>query len=171
MNTKPKLFQHHEGSPFHISVGAVLVNAEGKICVHTFSKDGLNPKMRASLKNLVGLSILMRESLEEGETLEQAVLRGIREEFGAEGEIQRYLGSIQGVAFDPAGNTSFEKTTLYFEVKLTRLGERPKDDAEAGSTLEWLAPSVLIERMKQQASTERDDVDESKIIEAYLKYK
>ena len=109
----------------------------------------------------------MRESLENGETLEGALARGVQEEFGMVGAIKKYLGSEQHFLETPGGN--FEKTTIYFEVELTHIGERPSDDAEGHSTLDWVEPSVLIERMEDQGRrTDRKDLDESKIIKAYV---
>lgn len=162
-----KLFQHSAESPFHISVGAVLVNGDGKILVHTFSANKVPPNLIHNLGGMETISILMRESLENGESLEGAVARGLQEEFGMEGNIKKYLGSEQHFLETPGGD--FEKTTLYFEVELITTGERPMDDPEAHSTLEWMDPAALVERMKEQGRcTERKDLDESKIVEAYV---
>ena len=164
------LYQHTKDLPFHISVGAVLVDKEGRICTHAFAKDTLSPRIQQIVGDRTELYLLMRESLEAGETLEQAVVRGIREEFGAEGVVKKYLGSITGPAFDTRSDVSFEKNTPYFEVSLTSLGDRPKDDAESHSTLRWMEPQELRAAMALQASPFRNDLDESKIIDAYLKY-
>jgi ADP-ribose pyrophosphatase YjhB (NUDIX family) len=161
------IYQHTAENPFHISVGAVLVNGEGAVCVHTFPVSDLAEDLRATL-SVDRLHILMRESLEEGETLSEAVLRGLQEEFGATGTIKRYLGSLCGRAFSPKG--SFEKTTLYFLVELDQMGERP-DDLESSSELRWIEPELLIEQMRAQRSDVRDDLDESKIIENYVTYR
>jgi NADH pyrophosphatase NudC (nudix superfamily) len=159
------LFEHSDAQPFHISVGAVLVNEEGKILAHHMSKDRLPAKNQYKIGGLDDAYILMRETIENGESLEQAVARGLKEEFGAEGDIKKYLGSLQ---FEVEG---FEKTELFFLVSLTKQGERPADDAEAHTELVWATPDFLIEKMKGQgARTDRKDLDESKIIEAYLKY-
>ena len=160
------MHQHSADRPFHISVGAVLVNSEGNICVHRRTLENTPEKYVFAMGGLGDVVILMRESLENNETLEQAVLRGIREEFGAEGKIIQYLGSIQANVQTTAH--AFEKTTLYYSVQLTLLGERP-EDAESDSELLWLPPGELIARMKYQgANTHREDLDESKIIETYV---
>lgn len=161
------VYQHTSENPFHISVGAVLVNTEGKICVHTFPVSELAEDLQAAL-TVERLHILMRESVEEGETLSEAVLRGLQEEFGATGIIKRYLGSLRGKAFSPKG--SFEKTTLYFLVELGGMGERP-DDLESSSELQWIEPQALIEKMRAQRNDKRDDLDESEIIENYVNYR
>jgi len=158
-------FEHTEAQPFHISVGAVLVNDEGKIMAHKLRTENMKPEHRYKLGGLEEAYILMRETIENGESLEEAVARGLKEEFGAEGVIQKYLGSLQ---FEVEG---FEKTELFFSVKLTTLGERRADDAEAASELVWETPQFLIERMKEQGKrADRRDLDESKIIETYLTY-
>lgn len=161
------LFQHTKENPFHISVGAVLVDRDGRICIHSFPAEKLPQDVRDAIGEREKVSVLMRESLEEGETLDEAVRRGLKEEFGAEGAVRRYLGSIRGRAFSEIG--AFEKTTLYFQVELTHLGERP-DDEENFSDMEWVEPKELVERMRSQRNDLRDDLDESKIVEAYLCY-
>src|SRR3989338_3873893 len=137
------LFKHKEGAPFHISVGAILVNNEGKILTHKRTTDTTPKEFLHTMGGLPETYTIMRESLEDAETLEEAVHRGLKEEFGAEGEIRKYLGAI----FIPelrAKTRAFEKTTLYFEVALTRQGERLMDDVESHTALEWNDPKFLI---------------------------
>ncbi|HYE23362.1 MAG TPA: NUDIX hydrolase [Candidatus Paceibacterota bacterium] len=163
-------FQHSVDSPFHISVGAVLVNGEGKVCVHKRTRENIPSELHDKLGGLEEVFILMRESLEDGESLEYAVHRGLMEEFGAEGELGRYLGSIQ-TRITPGTSYETEKTTLYFAARLTKLGERPEDE-ESDSDLEWHEPVYLIDRMRDQGlQTNRGDLDESKILEAYVHYR
>jgi ADP-ribose pyrophosphatase YjhB (NUDIX family) len=165
-----KLFQHTADAPFHISVGALLVNSEGKILVHRMLRERMPDDVVHTIGNLDEAYILMRESLENGETLDQAVRRGLQEEFGAEGEVEKYLGSIQILVH--AKTRTFEKTTLYFQVVFTKQNERPLHDAESHTELVWQTPEFLIERMHEQGKTaDRADLDESKIIEAYVKYR
>lgn len=160
------IYQHTTENPFHISVGAVLVNGKGEVCVHTFLVSELAEDLQATL-TVERLHILMRESVEEGETLSEAVLRGLQEEFGATGTVKRYLGSLRGRASSPQG--VFQKTTLYLLVALEGMGERP-DDLESSSELRWIEPRLLIETMRAQRSDTRDDLDESEIIENYVAY-
>ena len=163
-----KRFQHTPDQPYHISVGAVLVNENGEVCVHKRTRENLPPEFHDALGGLDEVYILRRESLENDESLEESVLRGIREEFGASGELGKYLGSIQTV-IQPK-SYPFQKTTLYFAVRLTELGARPEDDEEIDSILEWHPIEFLIERMKEQAaSTDRGDLDESVILETYVR--
>lgn len=163
------IYQHTVENPFHISVGAVLVNEKGEVCTHAFSRSELPEDVRAAI-DTDRVYILMRESVEDGETLVEAVERGLKEEFGALGTVKRYLGSLRGRAMSSKGFGTFQKTTLYFLVELTSMGERPDDD-ESSSELEWLEPRVLIERMRAQKSNSRDDMDESEILENYLAHK
>ena len=163
------LVQHSEANPFHVSVGAVVVNNEGKIVVHALSSDSVPENLAKILGGLDTAYILMRESVEDGESLEDAVLRGVKEEFGIVGAIQKYLGSTQAVL--PAKYGEFEKTTLYFEVAYESEVERVIHDWESSTVLEWHDPMFLIERMREQGRlTSRGDLDESKIIETYLAY-
>lgn len=162
-----KIFQHSVENPYHISVGAVLVNEEGKICLHHRTTENVPEEYQVNLGGLSEVRILMRESLENDETLEECVYRGIEEEFGAKGEIVRYLGSIR-IRVDGTEGV-FEKTTLYFQVKLISLGKRSGDDDESFSELEWVEPMRLIQLMKEQGEkASRTDLDESKIIETYV---
>src|SRR3989338_176860 len=170
-------FQGSEIHPRHVSVGAVLVNdgstgspqESGKICVHHFdSKNGSEFAGYWKDQGLDDFYILMRETVEMGETLERAVHRGLLEEFGAEAEIVDYLGSIQ-IHFKHKGSeVEIEKTTLYFLCKLKNqdLNKRSKGDVECESVLEWHDPKFLITKMKAQgAKFNRQDLDESVIFE------
>ena len=74
-------FQSSQEFPFHISVGAVLRNKQGEIACHyfdTFSHLG---------ESAEDFYILMRETIEPNETIEKALARGLKEEFGAEAQI------------------------------------------------------------------------------------
>src|SRR3989344_2167305 len=110
------MFQHPEGSPFHISVGAVVVNHEGKILTHKRTQETTPAQFLYTIDGLNEVYTLMRESLEENESLETAVLRGVQEEFGIVGKVEKYLGSIVGQIVPKTG-TPYEKTTLYFSVQ------------------------------------------------------
>jgi hypothetical protein len=163
------LVQHSQGNPFHVSVGAVVVNSEGKIMVHVLSENTVPKDLVGILGGLGTAYILMRESVEDNESLEDAVLRGVQEEFGVIGAIRKYLGATQAIL--PSRYGTFEKTTLYFEVSFESEVERVMHDWESTTKLEWHDPTFLIEKMKEQGkATSRGDLDESKIIETYLAY-
>lgn len=113
----------------------------------------------------------MRETMEIGEALEGAVLRGISEEFGAKGEIVDYIGSIKS-QFN-RNTVPIEKTTLYFLVRLNDydLSKRLKDDEENLSEIQWKSLEFLIPKMKEQGKRyRRTDLDESAILEWIRNY-
>ncbi len=166
------IYQHTAANPFHISVGAVVVNDKGEILVHKMQKKDVPADMLQAFNydsiQKDEIYTLMRETLEDGEVLTDAVMRGVHEEFGIEGTVEKYLGSIQAKAF--AWDKEFEKTTLYFQVGVITQNERPKDE-EDFSILEWHAPEFLIQKMQEQGqSMNRTDLDESKIIQTYVKF-
>jgi ADP-ribose pyrophosphatase YjhB (NUDIX family) len=164
-----KLFQQSEGSPFHISVGAVAVNKEGKILVHRLTKERTPARYAHMLGGLPEAYTLMHESVENGETLDDAVVRGLKEEFGATGVVTRHLGGRNFV--HTWNGQTFEKTILYFEADITAEGPRLADDEESFTEVVWVELPFLLERMRDQAAhSSRPQLDETKIIEAYLKY-
>lgn len=83
------IFSATQSSPYHLSAGAIVINDSGKIGTHHFVS---HPEVlkRTGLQDMF---LLVRETIEPGESLEQAALRGIYEEFGAKGEVLGYLGS------------------------------------------------------------------------------
>ncbi len=157
-------FQGNSEHPQHISVGGILVNEKGEICCHHFFTKDL--KGYWADEKLDDFYILMRETIEPNESLEHALHRGLKEEFGAEGTMVDYIGSIKST-FQHKG-VDIEKTTLYFLYKLISqdLSKRTGEDIEANSLVEWHTPEYLIPRMKEQAiKFGRTDVDESSILE------
>ena len=162
------MYSGKSANPFHVSVGAVLTNQNGKICAHHFTGD--IPFFDAVPVD--GLYFLMRETVEVGESLTTAVKRGISEEFGATGEVNTYLGSIRS-HFDNRDEVSIEKTTLYFHVRCAHFNPQNRDsnDPESISEIVWLDPEQLIKKMESQsADTDRTDLNDAKIIKRYLKY-
>lgn len=152
-------FQGTKEQPFHLSVGAVLYNDRGEIAAHHFKELTLQGE------TLSGFVVLMRETMESGETIKQAVNRGLMEEFGAKGDITHYLGSY--VSIFPKDGVSIEKTGLYFLVKCTGwdVSRRKSDDPEAGSEIVWYKPDELIVTMREQAlRIKYGTMDESSIV-------
>ncbi len=142
--------------PYHISVGAVLFNDQGSIACHHFI-DKFGEK---------DLYILMRESMENGETPMDTLHRGLMEEFGATAEPLGFLGALSGDV--PGEGVTFEKTTLYIACRLKKFDPslREADDPEGDSTIEWLSYDALIAIMKAQGKKfGRIDLDESRILE------
>lgn len=162
MNTMNKnYFQGTVESPYHISIGAVARNKEGKICCHYFETFSHKEVGRGD-----DFYILMRETMEPNETLEQTLTRGLMEEFGVEATLYKYLGSI--VSHFPKKDVTVEKTTLYFLCDVLSFDEtkRRANDEESTSKIMWLPPEELIIKMKEQGQRlHREDLDESSILE------
>lgn len=159
--SKP-FFQASQKQPYHVSVGAVLFDQNGRIACHHF-------KEIFDHKNIY---ILMRESMENDETPLMTLHRGLKEEFGAIAEPIAFLGCLSGHL--PDSRLSFEKTTLYIACRVISWDPKKRDleDLEASSTIEWLEPSVLISLMQEQGVrfAHRVDADESEIIKRALLY-
>jgi isopentenyldiphosphate isomerase len=164
-----KLFQHSKESPFHVSVGAVLYNERGEILVHKFTKEHVPTRVKYLMGDLSEAYQFMRESVEENESLEGAIARGLQEEFGVTGTITRYLGSTTVMVPSPHGD--WEKTTLYCAVRLDMQGERPTDDDESFSDLVWVTPQFLHEKMMIQAVPEHPaHLNDIKILKTFIQY-
>ena len=155
-------------SPTHISVAALMRNSNGEILCHFFKKDDLPHESEGK----GDLYLLMRESLHLGESLESAVLRGLMEEYGAEGTVVDFLGTI--VSHFPASDNNtvtIEKTVLYFLVDYISHDESKREAGavESRSKLFWLTPAELLEKnLTQAARYSRTDIDDSKIIKEYI---
>jgi NADH pyrophosphatase NudC (nudix superfamily) len=147
-------FRGTKDTPHHISVGAVLLDDIGKIGCHFYG-----PSVRSYPENVY---MLMHETIEQNESLEQTLTRGLKEEFSAKADLIRYVGSI--VSQYPNQGVSMEKTVLYFLCRMTSIDEkRDLNDPENVSEIRWMHLDNLIEIMKKQGKT-HPDFDESKIL-------
>jgi ADP-ribose pyrophosphatase YjhB (NUDIX family) len=148
-------FQGTHLRPYHLSVGAVVVDVHGKVaCQHV-----------ARFGRYRDLYLLMRETVEMGERLEEALTRGLREEMGLGVEISAYLGSL--VSHFPRGRANVEKTTLYFLCRFVGLDPRGRDesDPDSGNEIEWHRIEWLIHRSHAQGQRwSRTDFDESLVL-------
>lgn len=159
-------FQGTKENPYHISIGGVVMNKEGKVACHYF--ESLNHKSLRVLKDFV---LLMRETIEENESIEECLHRGLMEEFGMKAELKHYLGSI--VSDFPIVNSDIivEKTTLYFLCDFISQDEslRSQEDIERESQIKWFDPEELVIRMKEQGKRlGREDMEESSVIERLI---
>ncbi len=161
------LFASTEESPYHLSVGAVLYNGKGEIACHYFKE----LRIPQDTREYTDFRILMRETVEEKESLEAAVLRGIHEEFGATGDIKRFIGTL--VTSFPRGDVPVEKTTVYFLIELKEFNPSERDfyDEERTSLIEWQPIDWLISEMEEQGKKiERTDLDESTMLRRAKSY-
>lgn len=107
MKTNTQLLGATPNTPYHVSVGILLLNKESNIiCLHY-----------AAIDELLNIYTLPQKTLKIGETIENAVKRAARQETGSEISISAYLGSI--VVKDRWWGElnaikEVEKTTLYF---------------------------------------------------------
>ncbi|MEK7657613.1 MAG: NUDIX domain-containing protein [Patescibacteria group bacterium] len=155
-------------SPYHLSVGAIVVNRKGEIYCHHFPKGNTNPEF----------VLLMRKTLKPYESLEGALARGLKEEFGMKARVIAYLGSLES-SFRNWEGAMLQKATLYF--LCTPIAQDPKWIISAetrtghfgkGSTLEWKLARWLITQMKKQGRRmKRTDFDESEIVKRFLNIK
>lgn len=159
--SKP-FFRASREQPYHLSIGAVLFNQEGRIACHHFEE----------ILGQKDVYILMRESMEDNETPLMTLERGLKEEFGAKAEPVAFLGTLCG--YLPDERLPFEKTTLYVACKLIDWNpqDRELNDPEAGSNIEWLEPAELISIMKKQGIrfNHRADADESEMIQRAITF-
>lgn len=136
-------FQAKPEKPFHLSVCALLLDENQNLVTHYYKE----------YKQKGSLYLLMRETVEEGESLEQTLSRGLKEEFGATGEIVTYLGSE---AYEDSwfkdNPTNVQKTTLFFVVKLVDIDEslRKSGDDESESEIVRVNIDELIKKSIEQ---------------------
>lgn len=165
-----KFYQHTLPQPFHLSVGALVFNEEYKICTHHLFIEDVPESLHFLGGGLSEWCHVMRESLESEETLEEAIHRGVEEEFGMKGVVDKYLGSLMCEVQKKAdGEETFQKTTLYYSVRLKEIGKREVSDEESVSSLEWLTPKELLDIYTfQREHTSRPELDESEIIQRFI---
>ena len=165
--SKQNYFQHSEQIPYHLSVGAVVFNDEGKVLVHRFDAE-----LEQNFYNH-NVFTLIRETVEPYEAIEEALERGLMEEAGSTAKLVCFLGNLQiYVKHRLIDADGFDKTTLYFAMRSVewKPESRMAADREAVSRLEWHRPEELIGMMKEQfACTGDQELDESLILKRFIK--
>lgn len=145
--------------PYHLSVGGVVHNNEGEILTRHFS----NFKGRDT-----DMYLFPTETIEPSESLEQALLRGLKEEVGVTAEIKGFLGTLVG--FAKSNDKIFEKTVIYFLTELKSISLPQYPDEDGASTVEWHTPEFLLEQTKYLPQDMIHSVlNESSIIKAAQK--
>jgi len=144
------------GLPYHLSVGAIVVNEKKEVGCRHYSANEHEEQGE--------LYVVMRETMEPGETIEQTLARGCQEELGLTVEIKEFIGSI--VSHFSRGTETVEKTTLYFLCEPRSEVPAEPGGFEATGTIEWQPLDWLIEQSKKQGKHfGRDDYDESAVLE------
>jgi ADP-ribose pyrophosphatase YjhB (NUDIX family) len=128
-------FRSTKERPFHISVGAVVVNDAHKLLCKHFTNFHGRP---------VNMFLFPTETLEPHESLEQALHRGLKEEVGVTADIRGYIGT--SVGFAVSGDKVFEKTVLYFLLHCKTIGTPLFPFEDGVSTIEWHTPEFLLEQ-------------------------
>lgn len=155
-------FKAKENQAYHLSVGAVLFDERGYVACHHFK----------TVFGIENIYILMRETMENDESVFMTLERGLQEEFGAKATPVAFLGGLKG--FLPDDKLPFEKTTLYIACQLIAWDESLRDpnDREAMSAIVWMPPEKLIALMQKQGKRykNRVDIDESEMVIRALPY-
>lgn len=160
-------FQGSSTQPYHLSVGAVVMNDKEEICCHYFGKKVPGSKYG----DCEDFYLLMRETIEPNESIEEALSRGLKEEFGMKAELKKYLGTLESYWMS-GEDVKINKTTLYFLCKLESfdLKNRKENDPEIFSIVQWVPLKDLIVKMREQGKRfgEYSTLDESKILERII---
>lgn len=158
-------FQGTKDHPYHLSVGAVVMNEKNEVCCHFFDKPAGPGFKYGTFENFY---LLMRETIEPNESIEQCLERGLQEEFGMKAKMKSYIGSLDSHWMTKEGNIRINKTTLYFlcePISFITLNRR-EDDPEKSSSIVWINIRELIEKMKEQGRRLGNvTLDESEILE------
>ena len=138
------------------------MNNEGLVACHYFER------FRSNQGPVENIYLLMRETIEPGESIETCLARGLKEEFGAIGMPRQFLGTIVS-HFPNKQDILVEKTTLYFLVDCLQINQEDRDTEgeESKSKVCWLTIDELKQRMVDQSRRypERTDFNESIVLD------
>lgn len=142
----------------HISVGIVVLNDKNQVACHFYGETSI----RNYPKNF---HTLPHESLENGESLEDAAIRGAKEELSMNVVPRRFVGSLT-ISWTKQNGDHIEKTVPYLVCDLISIDSvRDLTCPESVSEIKWLEIDELIHIMQTQGSG-----DESKILIDVKKY-
>lgn len=156
------LFKASKKFPYHLSVGAVVLSVDNKIVCEKYGEDVVE-KITGLKKEAV---TLMRETLENGESAEGCLRRGLLEELNLnEYEIMGFLGSIESY-IEEKMDKIFTKTTVYFLIKSkSTLLKGGSDDGVEFEIAAYDIDELINIMKKQKIIFNREDLDESKILQ------
>lgn len=160
-------FQFNDTWHSHLSVGCVLLNNKNEVALHYFKTSHVGDDVY----------LLVRETVNNDETLEAAAARGLMEEMGAKAKIIAYLDSNRVELHETLAKPPrhMRKTTIYFLARLEDQHDarRLAGDPEATSKIVWLTLDEAQKRLEDQALrlNNRPDLHEAPVIawaKAYL---
>jgi len=153
-------YQASSTKPFHLSVGAIVLDENGNILCEHYDK----------LNEWEDIYWLMHSTINPNETLEQALHRGLKEEMGVTGEIISFVG-VHNYKSEWFGETSspveVTKSIAYFTVRLISADEslKSQDNSAYNSRVVALTKKELIQKMKIQYQKYLiDELDESRVL-------
>jgi hypothetical protein len=112
-------FKATRDNPYHLSVGAILTDNQGRFILMRL------PDGRLSM---------MTETVEDGESLEDALHRGLQEELQAQGAIVSFAGATQCTVTDHRG--PWQKTIVWLKVSAIHIPHWTCSDCEFVQDLE-----------------------------------
>lgn len=156
-------YQASVEQPFHLSIGAVPVRNGKIMCLHF--------KELGPYKNFY---VLPTETVEQGETIDQTLHRGLLEEMGVTCKIKNFLGSAiyPGIWFTEISKpTNVVKTVLYFLVEVENYDESKRLKGEIESDTDITEFDLVdLQRVMEEQSM-RIPVKEVNQIEILLRAK
>ena len=151
------MFIGTEEHPYHLSVGAVLVNDAGKFLAHRYDIKKVSlmeaQNYETEIPPIETFHTVMTETPESGEDLFETLHRGCMEEFGAEVEVLAFLGTQIGHFSRPSKpNVSIEKSMPFFLCRIKTLDDsrRPQGEIESQSDALFFDPEELADIFDSQ---------------------